>query len=260
MTHREASLENRLVPSIRAPDCQADLSLSAPALTTMRRIATIWREDFSILRFAISCRMGCHVECPHSWDFDGKVCLRIGGGAMRCPQCGFEAVAGAGFCSRCGNQLLTRHTDARREFALATFTTSWWTFFGTFVAAAVAEVMAAAALRSGQQGRPVALGLFVIGLLIIAMVIVVHRSTSWSLTSERLIERRGFLSQTRLEIELVDIRSVEVSRTFSQRILGIGSVTVSSAASADFLIRMRNVSDPEGIAETIRRARLRRLA
>ncbi len=138
--------------------------------------------------------------------------------------------------------------------------TSWWTFFGTFVAATVAEVLAAAALRSGQQGRPVAVGLFVIGLLIVLLAVIVHRSTSWSLTSERLIERRGFLSQTRLEIELVDIRSVEVSRTFFQRMIGIGNVTVSSAASADFLIRMLNVSDPEGIAETVRRARLRRLA
>ncbi len=75
-----------------------------------------------------------------------------------------------------------------------------------------------------------------------------------------MIERRGFLSQRRREVELADIRSVEVSQSFFQRILGIGDVVVSSAASADFLIRMQNVSDPEGIAETIRRARLRRLA
>lgn len=179
---------------------------------------------------------------------------------MRCPQCGSEAVAGAGFCSRCGTRLLTPRPESRREFAIGKFMTSWWTFFGTFVAAAVAEVLAAAVLRSGQQGRPIALGLFVIGLLIVGLAVIVHRSTSWSLTSERLIERRGFLSQTRLEIELVDIRSVEVSRTFFQRMLGIGNVTVSSAASADFLIRMQNVSDSESIAETVRRARLRRLA
>ncbi len=120
--------------------------------------------------------------------------------------------------------------------------------------------MAAVALRSGQQGRPVAVGLFVLGLLIVVFAILSRRSTSWSITSERLIERRGFLSQTRREVELADIRSVEVSRTFSQRMIGIGSVMVSSAASADFLIRMQNVSDPEGIAETVRRARLRRLA
>src|SRR5271169_2490446 len=164
---------------------------------------------------------------------------------MRCPQCGSEAVAGAGFCSRCGTRLLTPRPESRHEFALSTIMTSWWTFFGSFVAAAIVEVMAAVALRSGQQGRPIAVGLFVLGLLIVVFAILSRRSTSWSITSERLIVRRGFLSQTRREVELADIRSVEVSRTFSQRLIGIGSVMVSSAASVDFLIRMQNVSDPE---------------
>jgi uncharacterized membrane protein YdbT with pleckstrin-like domain len=185
---------------------------------------------------------------------------------MRCPQCGFDAVAGAGFCSRCGTRLLTPRPESKREFALSRIMTSWWTFIASFVAAVVAEVMAVAALHSalagqtGQAGRPVAVALFVLGLLIFFFAIVKRRSTSWSITSERLIERRGFLSQTRREVELADIRSVEVSRTFFQRLFGIGSVVVSSAASADFLIRMQNVSDPEGIAETVRRARLKRLA
>ncbi len=170
---------------------------------------------------------------------------------MRCPQCGFDAVAGAGFCSRCGTRLLTPRPESKREFALSRIMTSWWTFFGSFVAAAVAEAMAVVALHSpqaGQGGRPVAVALFVLGLLIVFFAIVKRRSTSWSITSERLIERRGFLSQTRREVELADIRSVEVSRTFFQRLFGIGSVG------------MQNVSDPESIAETVRRARLKRLA
>ena len=179
---------------------------------------------------------------------------------MRCPQCGFEAVAGAGFCSRCGTRLLTPRPESKREFALSRIMTSWWSFFGSFVSAVVIEVLAAVALRRADIPRTVPAALFVLGILIILSAIISRRGISWSVTSERLIERRGILSQRRREVELADIRSVEVAQSFFQRILGIGNVMVSSAASADFLIRMVNVSDPEGIAETIRRARLKRLA
>jgi membrane protein YdbS with pleckstrin-like domain len=45
-----------------------------------------------------------------------------------------------------------------------------------------------------------------------------------------------------------------------QRMLGLGDVTIASAASADFAIRLLDVTDPDGIAETVRKARLKRLA
>jgi uncharacterized membrane protein YdbT with pleckstrin-like domain len=182
---------------------------------------------------------------------------------MRCPQCGFEAVTGAAFCSRCGTRLFVPHPESRHEFALSRIMTSWWTFFGSFVAAGVLFVMALAAMASrqaGPSGRPIALALFVLAVLIVLGALVSRRGTSWSITSERLIERRGFLSQMRREVELVDIRSVEVTRTFMQRLFGIGTVVVASAASADYLIRMQNIANPDAIAETIRKARLKRLA
>lgn len=141
--------------------------------------------------------------------------------------------------------------------------TSWWTYFGSFVASVVLLAMAIAAMASrqtGPSGRPIAIALFVLAVLIVLAAIVSRRSTSWSITSERLIERRGFLSQARREVELVDIRSVEVTRSFSQRLFGIGTVVVASAASADYLIRMLNIANPDAIAETIRKARLKRLA
>jgi len=180
---------------------------------------------------------------------------------MRCPQCGFETAAGAAFCSRCGTRVFVTRPESRHEFALDRIMTSWWTYLGSFVAAALLMLLAIAAQAARQPGgRQIGLGLFIIGVLILLSAIVSRRATSWSITSERLIERRGFLSQMRREVELVDIRSVEVTRTFSQRLLGIGTVVVASAASADYLIRMQNIGNPDEIAETIRKARLRRLA
>ena len=181
--------------------------------------------------------------------------------AMRCPQCGFEAASGAAFCSRCGTRLFFPRPETRHEFALSKITVSWWTFFGSFAAAAALFAMALAAMASREQaGRQIAMVLFVLALLIALAAVISQRSTSWSITSERLIERRGLLSQMRREVELVDIRSVEVTRTLLQRLFGIGSVVVASAASADSLIRMHNIANPDAIAETIRKARLKRLA
>jgi len=60
--------------------------------------------------------------------------------------------------------------------------------------------------------------------------------------------------------ELADIRSVEVDRNFFQKMFSLGDVVVASAASTDFLIRLEAIPEPESIAETIRQARLKRLA
>jgi hypothetical protein len=45
-----------------------------------------------------------------------------------------------------------------------------------------------------------------------------------------------------------------------QRAMGLGDVIIASAASADYAIRLYDIPDPEGVAEMLRRARLKRLA
>ena len=104
------------------------------------------------------------------------------------------------------------------------------------------------------------LGLIAAAVLIITLATLHRRYTSWSLTSDRLIERQGLLASHRREMELADVRSIEVDRSFSQRLLGIGNVKIASAASADFMIRLWDVPDPERVAEMLRQARLKRLA
>jgi uncharacterized membrane protein YdbT with pleckstrin-like domain len=86
------------------------------------------------------------------------------------------------------------------------------------------------------------------------------RSLSWSLTSDRLIEKRGIVASRRREMELADIRSVEVDKRVFQRMFGLGNVTIASAASADYAIRLNDITDPDNAAETIRKARLKRMA
>ena len=177
---------------------------------------------------------------------------------MRCPQCGFSADGEAAFCSRCGSRIQTLRPADRREYSLIRIFPSWWRFAGSFVIAAL--LVGASILlvtKSQQRAAIVVLGA---SFLVAILTVPARRSTSWSITSERLIEYRGIFGSRRREIELADIRSVEVDRPFLQRLLGLGSVLVASAASTDFLIKLEGVVHPDDIAETLRRARLKRLA
>ncbi|MBV8360610.1 MAG: PH domain-containing protein [Deltaproteobacteria bacterium] len=179
---------------------------------------------------------------------------------MRCPQCGFEAVPGATFCSRCGTRLFSPRPAAQREYALVRILPSWWHFLREIILAVVLASGGLFILFASLVDFRVGLGLIAAAVLIITLAMLHRHNTSWSLTSDRLIERRGLLASHRREMELADVRSIEVGRSFSQRLLGIGNVMIASAASADFMIKLWDVPNPERIAEILRQARLKRLA
>ncbi len=113
----------------------------------------------------------------------------------------------------------------------------------------------------GTGGRS---GFLAVALLIaiasVAHALLSRATTHWTLTSDRLIAREGIFARRNRQLELADIRAIEVEQSFTQRILGLGDIAVSSAASADYLIRLRDVNAPESLADTLRQARLRRIA
>jgi membrane protein YdbS with pleckstrin-like domain len=179
---------------------------------------------------------------------------------MRCPQCGSEAAQGATFCSRCGARMMAARPETTREYALTRILPSWWHFFSGIL---LVVVLAGGGIYciAAPHGNP-RVGVLLIAAAAAALVMIslARRYTSWSLTSDRLIERRGLLASHRREMELSDVRSIEVDRTLMQRMLGLGNVAIASAASADFMIRMRDIPDPDRVAEMLRQARLKRLA
>ena len=177
---------------------------------------------------------------------------------MRCPQCGLEVLPDATFCSRCGTRVHAIKPQDKREYAVTRIRPSWWRFARGFMVAAALLLAAIALAREGR--RELTGAALVLGAIVALLVVIAQRGLGWSLTSERLVENRGILATRRRELELADIRSVEVSRRLSQRLLGLGDVTVASAASTDFAIRLEDVAAPDSVADTIRRARLRRLA
>ena len=153
---------------------------------------------------------------------------------------------------------------AVREYALALFRPSLWYYANGFLVAGI-FIAVGGRLLYGKNLPPqiqpqvgfVPIG---IGILIIIITMIRARTVNWSLTSDRLIEKRGLVASRRREMELADIRSVEVTKRVMQRMIGLGDVTIASAASADYAIRLHDIFDPDHAAETIRKARLKRLA
>jgi membrane protein YdbS with pleckstrin-like domain len=182
------------------------------------------------------------------------------GCAMRCPQCGNDNQQGAAFCSRCGTRLFAPKPSAVREYALAVYRPSLWYYANGFLVGAV--LIAAGGRLLYVKFEPVQAGFVLIGIGVLFFIVTMvrARTINWSLTSDRLIEKRGLVAKRRREMELADIRSVEVDQRVFQRMFGLGDVTIASAASADYAIRLHEIPDPDNAAETIRKARLKRMA
>src|SRR6266849_6917193 len=179
---------------------------------------------------------------------------------MRCAQCGFEAGVGVVFCSRCGTRFMQPRPAAIREYALNRIVRSWWHFAREFVMA-LAMCLGGLFLLGESRGNGLLGLLLMLGsIALVVLAGLARRGTTWSLTSDRLIERRDMFASSHQEMELIDVRSIEVSRSLLQRLLGLGTVAVASAASAEFLIIMSDIRDPQHVADTVRQARLKRLA
>jgi membrane protein YdbS with pleckstrin-like domain len=166
---------------------------------------------------------------------------------------------GAAFCSRCGTRLFAARPAAQREFALLRVWPSWWEFARPIILALLVIGIGVYLLFAHKDAWRAVPFVWMFGFLILISTAITRRRISWSLTSERLIERRGLLASRERHMELADIRSVEIDRRAWQKLFGLGDVIVASAASAEFSIRLNGIRDPNAIAEQIRQARLKRL-
>ena len=178
---------------------------------------------------------------------------------MRCPQCGSNSSPDAAFCARCGTRLFEPKPADKREYALMRVRPAWWHFIGAILSSCILIVAGFAVRFKDANLWSVSLLLVVIGAAHLGLTALRRHFSSWSLTSERVIESKGILARHRREMELADVRSVDVEQRFMQRAMGLGNIIVASAASADYAIKLYDVPDPEGVAETLRRARLKRL-
>jgi uncharacterized membrane protein YdbT with pleckstrin-like domain len=95
--------------------------------------------------------------------------------------------------------------------------------------------------------------------MVILLILLVSRTlwkiaaTSYRITTQRLFIRRGILSQSVDQTELLRVDDVKMTQSLLERVLGIGSVEISSSDRSDGFLALRGIAEPATVAEHIRR-------
>ena len=75
--------------------------------------------------------------------------------------------------------------------------------------------------------------------------------TRYSLTEDRLFLSIGFLNIKDDEVLLYRVRDINTSRTFGQRLFGVGTVTVMSSDKSMPTLVMKNIKNPMAVKELL---------
>lgn len=90
-----------------------------------------------------------------------------------------------------------------------------------------------------------------VGLVILGVWYLRARSTELTVTNLRTRLHQGWFSRSITEVWHRDIRNVQLSQTFAQRILGTGRIGISSSGQAGIEIDVSGLRDPDEIKKLI---------
>lgn len=75
--------------------------------------------------------------------------------------------------------------------------------------------------------------------------------TKYRLSNEKLIVNTGFLNTKESEMRLYRITDLDLTRSFGQRLLGLGTITVHSSDKTDQILLLESVKRPEYVKEIV---------
>ncbi len=153
---------------------------------------------------------------------------------IECPECGKPVSPSAHACPVCGypvaeklvaQQVHTSGTTQPQGELLAEVRPSWWGFFWY---------------------------LFFFWLIVPPIIAYFRRSsTVLRIYPGRVTVERGILSKCYQDYNPKDIRSIDVDQSLMQRMIGIGNLTLSTAATVEASEQLRSIPDPKGVRELI---------
>lgn len=92
---------------------------------------------------------------------------------------------------------------------------------------------------------------FGLGLVIFLVWWLKCLGTTLTVTDQKTTLRTGLLSRNINEVYHSDVRSIQVSQRFLQRLLGVGSVGISSAGQSSVEIVANGIPRPDQVRELI---------
>ena len=75
--------------------------------------------------------------------------------------------------------------------------------------------------------------------------------TKYEVSEDRLFQTSGVLNLKYEEVLLYRVRDLELSRSFGQRIFGVGSITVTSSDKSNPVLVIHNVKEPIAVKELL---------
>lgn len=90
------------------------------------------------------------------------------------------------------------------------------------------------------------------GLLIVALVALSRFSADYKVTNKRIICKNGILSTKTSEIDICDIRSINVTQGLVQKIFRVGDVEFTTASGPLKEAVLKNIDNPDHVKERIR--------
>ena len=193
---------------------------------------------------------------------------------IACPDCGRDVSTLATACPHCGrpSPAATAPVSPQAATPVAAEETIWrgspaWTLvigrvifmavitifiplFAYLLAGGADDDASRAALIKG--GWVIAIAADLILLAWFSAALIRLRSTTYTVTNQRVLVETGVLTKSVHEIDMRLIDDTTFFQTFLHRLLGIGDVTVMSSDKTTPSYTMRGVRDPRGVRELIR--------
>ena len=112
------------------------------------------------------------------------------------------------------------------------------------------------------RNHPIAfiLGCFLVpvaglGILIFLWMFLQMMTAKYTVTNERCICRTGLIAVRQNEVFIEDIRGASLRQGILQRILGVGDVSIASAATAGVEIVFKGIASPQAVIDKINQVR-----
>jgi hypothetical protein len=154
---------------------------------------------------------------------------------IQCPECGRQISAEAKVCPQCGYPVAEKLaqkvpvTEGKPQPAttepLAEIRPSWWGYFWY---------------------------LFFFFLIVPPIIALVRRaSTVLRIFPDRISLERGLLSKCYQDFNPSDIRSIDVDQSFLGRLVNVGDITISTAATVEAAEQIKGIPNPIAVRDLI---------
>jgi uncharacterized membrane protein YdbT with pleckstrin-like domain len=75
-----------------------------------------------------------------------------------------------------------------------------------------------------------------VGLIVLAWVYIIYKTTELAITSKRVISKSGFITRNTIEINLPKIESVQVDQSLLGRLFDYGTIIIAGAGTPNLSV------------------------